>query len=226
MENYNHIPKQEAVVEAVSIQSKSLHRLASVVSLLMHPLFMPLVGMLAILYHLPYYSLIVPASKFKILSFGFVLTVVIPALFVVLMRFLKVISSFELPSQRERLIPLIISSITLYYTYTFFKDFQALDFISYYMLSCAVGSVIATIVNFFWKISLHSIGLGGVFALYLVLNAAFSSNSHSLVILLVVLFGLVGSARLYLQEHSIAQYVAGFLVGIFSILIVFFAALV
>lgn len=222
METPTHLVK----TEGIHPHKKGLQRIASAVSVVSHPLFMPFLGILAILYHLPYYSLIAAENKHKILLIGFVLTAIVPMVFIVLMRFLKLIASFSVSNQRERLIPLIISSITLYYTYTFFKDYQSLNFISYYLLSCSVASVLATIINFFWKISLHSIGLGGIFALYAILNAAFASHSHAWVLLIVLAFGLVGSARLYLQEHSLGQYIIGFFVGIFSIVVVFASALV
>lgn len=199
---------------------------AQIISFLSHPVFMPLAGVLVILNQLPYYEVLPEDNLFRVLQTVAILTVFIPMLIIGLMYLLKMLKSITLSSQRSRYFPLIIISIALYFTYSFFKDYQIFSFISVYLLACSAASIAATIINFFWKISLHSIGLGGLFGLLAILNNAFESPSQNLIFILIVVTGIVGSARLYLQEHSVWQYLGGFFIGLLSMFGVFAAFLV
>lgn len=78
---------------------------------------------------------------------------------------------------------------------------------------------IATIITYFWKISLHMIGLGGLLAYILLLlfvrglQYGLPSEIDILLSSVILLSGIVGSARLYLCAHTPAQVYVGYIVG-------------
>jgi membrane-associated phospholipid phosphatase len=80
--------------------------------------------------------------------------------------------------------------------------------------SVAICVSLAFIVNFFWKISLHSIALGGFLGWLLSIQYSFA-DTYLLYQFIFVAFlgGIVAWARLYLQQHTIWQILVGYLLG-------------
>ena len=74
--------------------------------------------------------------------------------------------------------------------------------------------MISTIITYFWKISVHAIGISGIIGV--LTRIAFSVQSIELLIFLMIgliLSGFVMSARLSLNAHTPKQIYMGFLVG-------------
>lgn len=82
-----------------------------------------------------------------------------------------------------------------------------------YILASTFTIVVATIITYFWKISLHTIGMGGLVAITIICARMMPLLALKLVPIVVVCAGLVGFARLYLQAHTHAQIHVGFAVG-------------
>lgn len=77
---------------------------------------------------------------------------------------------------------------------------------------------IAWFINFFWKISVHSIGVGGINGLLIGISRIMEAEITPLLFLSVLIAGLVGFARLKLNAHNYSQVYTGFLLGFFTIL--------
>lgn len=82
-----------------------------------------------------------------------------------------------------------------------------------YILASTFTIIVATIITYFWKISLHMVGMGGLLAITLICARIMPLLALKLVPIAVVCAGLVGFARLYLQAHSQNQIYIGFAVG-------------
>ena len=82
----------------------------------------------------------------------------------------NIISSWFMNERKDRIIPLIISTILyIVTTYIIFR-FQVPYFLKSFFLAAAFLSLTVTIINFWWKISLHSVGAGALIALVLILS--------------------------------------------------------
>lgn len=89
-----------------------------------------------------------------------------------------------------------------------------------YLLACSVAVALACIISFFWRISLHTMGMGGLIAIQcslLFIGSPFSNIAIRLLPIIIIIAGLVGSARLYLEAHSPAQIYVGYVVGFLAI---------
>lgn len=76
-------------------------------------------------------------------------------------------------------------------------------------------------ISYFWKISAHLVGWGGLVGLVFSLSMRFNTDLMLFMILVVLLTGCVGFARLRLNAHSPLQIYAGFMVGFITMLTVF-----
>ncbi|RMG77634.1 MAG: hypothetical protein D6707_10885, partial [Bacteroidetes bacterium] len=76
-----------------------------------------------------------------------------------------------------------------------------------------VSSFLLIILNFKWKISMHTTAMGALIGLLFLISRIFMTNVFGLMIIVIMAGGLVGYARLYSKQHSEGEVYAGFLVG-------------
>jgi membrane-associated phospholipid phosphatase len=157
----------------------------------------------------------------------FLTTFFIPAFAVLMLTFIGLAKSIELPEKEDRIAPYIISGI--FYLWMFRNLLDNPDIPSSFsraILGASIG-----LFNIFDKISAHTVGIGGILGFILVflfqhkeaellfhgLNDAIYLMPLPLIFLIFVLIaGLVGSSRLYLKAHQPMQVYGGFIIGIIA----------
>ena len=202
-------------------------RLANLVSIIFHPLF--LATYLFIAFTLVDPLIILPPGYNKIAQWLIVLVVaittfVIPALSIVMLKFTGNIQSIKLDGRRERLIPFFYISLFYGFTaYYFTRQMMVSSMSEAIFILIAIMIFVAAVITFFWKISIHSLGVGGATGFLLMLSMIFpDSPTHFLLILSLLVSGLVMTARLKLNAHSPAQVYIGYILGLFiSFMIIF-----
>jgi membrane-associated phospholipid phosphatase len=65
-----------------------------------------------------------------------------------------------------------------------------------------------------WKISTHTAAIGGVAGALFVFAEFFGFNPVWWLSLTFILAGILGTSRMILRQHSLAQVIAGFFVGV------------
>ena len=170
-----------------------------------------------VLYWLPESVLTFPTEKrWIILSFIFFSTFVVPALGTYAMARYGLVNSMTLGDRRQRRIPLLFTTLC-YSTLTFLfqQNIEFGELFYYLMLLITISVLITYIVSLFWKISAHSVGMGGFLGLLALLNELMPESSLLyLIAFFVVVAGAVLSARLALNEHTPAQVYAGLFTGL------------
>jgi hypothetical protein len=121
----------------------------------------------------------------------------------------------NMPDIKDRRIPFLIT--TAYFLLTTWFLYQKNDLDSVLWLGMAViciSVVILTGISFFWKMSAHMTGTGGLLGVVLVLGSKFP-NFEVLYPLLgaIVLCGSVASSRLFLHAHRPLEVYVGFIAG-------------
>src|SRR5690606_15766584 len=156
-------------------------------------------------------------SQLLFLTLFFIITVVIP---VCLLSFLKVsglIRSFQLESLQERIFPFLII-LLLYGAFTYILTYQNKigtdDNVFKFLLIVDCLVLAGTLITLFYKVSMHAIGMMGLAGILIPLNKE-SDNTLLLWITIgvVVLAGVVMSARLQLNAHTPRQVLVGALSG-------------
>jgi len=189
-------------------------RLSKLISILLHPIFMPIVVV--------YLSLnLVPNIGFAInnyLNFVFIIlflsTILLPLTSIFFLLKNGVISSFEINNHKERSLPIFITIIWMVYGY--YKISSILLFAPI-LKSEFLGAIIilslASIISRFWKISLHMLGVGGLVGVLFGLNFLFG-GLFQWIIIAIVFSGIVATARLIEGAHTQGQVYAGFFIGL------------
>lgn len=187
---------------------------AHTLSVLLHPLFMPLAAMWVAFRVDPHVGFFMPPQA-RLITFGmvFLMGVLFPLTSMFLLRRAGLISSLEMPHREERTAPFVMTLI--YYAMTYYLLRQArLDPV---VLGLFTGTLLAlaatTLITLRWKISVHLVGIGGVVG-----TVAGIGEVHGMPVVhwlgvTVVLAGALGTARLLTGSHHPAQVYAGGALG-------------
>lgn len=143
-------------------------------------------------------------------------TLILPSLGTLALYVTGSITSLELADRQERTYPFMLTSIAysccafgLYYLH----EYIGIEVFGIIVMS-AISVICVTIISFFWKISVHAVGIGGVCGLFLFFG--FTDAFEEIIIPVCITFfgaGMVLGARLYLKAHSNLEVYIGFLLG-------------
>ncbi len=178
---------------------------------------MPSLLFLILLYQAPTMLLGIQESiRGSLMLIIFICTFAVPFLALFMLYSLRVIKNFHLPTKEERLVPFMMTTL-LYAILTFFLNkIQAnIDYkIVYIFFGITLSGSLLTVVTYFWKISAHTLALGGIIGTLFVF--AFRTGDRALLLpitLLTLLAGVTVSARLALDAHKINELWSAFLMG-------------
>lgn len=198
-------------------------KIARVISYFFHPLMIPLYILLFLLNVNTFFSPGLDFS-FKLILLGVICltTILFPLLIIFLLYKKKLVRSLFLESREERIYPILIIAIFYYLTYYLMKGIRISPIFSYYMLGATFLAILALIITFYRKISLHMLGIGGMSGL--ILGLAFNLSLNMVYFLLPAIFvsGITGFARLKLNSHKPSEIYSGFLVGAVIMFFLFF----
>ncbi len=178
-----------------------------------HPLWMPVLGTLFILFWSGMYITMLPieAKRIILLIVG-LCTVGLPVALLLFYWMHHWVSSFYISKRRERILPLICTAIFYYIAYRTLHSMHTPFIIQKFVLASTVLVFLTSFISVFWKISLHGMGIGGVTGMVAALTTV-SSMLLPVLLVFIVLSGVVGYARIRLNAHTPAQYYAGVLLG-------------
>ncbi len=189
--------------------------IARIVSVLLHPLIMPVYGLLVIFQTNGDVMLQIPfQAKRVLLAVVAINTLVLPILVLPVFRKMNIIKSLQMESHRERILPILFTLIPYIFSFYFLMRLPILSEISLFMLGATLAVLAALVISIWWKISIHMIGIGGLVGLTLALTYNIQYSELPYPILSIMLSGIVAWARLHLNTHSPSQVYAGFGIGV------------
>lgn len=212
-EEIKHLPEEMR-------HSKFLRFLSSIVSYVLHPVFLPTVMAIAICWlNLEKFAGITEATKWKWIGITGYLTIFFPLVTLLLIWKLKFIESIFLKTQKDRIIPLIANMVYYFWVYQVFKrQFHAPLMLNVMFLGSFWGIILLFLGNIFFKISMHTTAAGGMIGLMMILM--FTGQINFLIPFLITLLiaGMIGTARMILNAHSPLEIWAGYFAGLISML--------
>ncbi|WP_083631232.1 hypothetical protein [Labilibacter marinus] len=189
-------------------------KVATVLSLLLHPLLMPTIGLLVI-FSTQSHVTFIPFEYRRLVSIIVLIsTCVLPLSIMPLFLQIGVIKSMQMETPRERIIPLLSTAAFFILGYFFLKKFQLPAFIPLFFLGTLVAVLLSTTITFFWKISIHMIGIGGLLGALVSMSLRYGVNVNVWMLGVIMIAGVLGSSRLLLGAHKPSQIYAGFFLGL------------
>lgn len=181
-------------------------------SYLFHPLWMPLLGTTLFFIFSPKYF---HFQFTKILLLGIVtLTIVIPILFLFILKTAGIIESFRLQKVKERRIPLLFFCLLTSLIINFaLARFQYIE-LYYFFAGILLSGILCLLLSVFQiKASLHMVGISGVAMFLIGLSILYQQNYIPLIALLIFAIGWTAASRLHLKAHFPSEILLGTFIG-------------
>lgn len=197
-------------------------KIAKIISVVFHPMLIPSYTILILFNINNYISLLIPFSaKLLILGMVFITTFLFPILFIFIMKRKGIVKTLQMETREERIYPFAVTAIFYFLSYYMLKQLHISDIYYLFLLGATFLIIIALLITFYWKISAHMIGIGGMLGALIGISFRINVDFVFLIALIVLCSGIVGFARLKLNAHKPLQIYSGFLSGVIIMLLVF-----
>lgn len=199
-------------------QPKVVKYVAHLLSYVLHPLFIPTYFFLFLMQVLPFEFVGISEWQLKMRLFSVAwLTAFFPACAVFLLWRLKLSDSIFLRTQKERIIPYVITMFFYWWMYYLSRNFTDQPIaLKFFYLGIFVASAIGMTVNNFMKVSLHTMGIAGLTMAVILVSIFYPVNNAVWVLLAILLTALVISARLIVSDHTKKELIVGLFIGVFT----------
>ena len=185
---------------------------ARVISLVLTPFYLPVVGLTA-LFVFSYLSLLPFRYKAAVVGLAYLFTVLAPTLLIHAYRRYNGWTPVELGRKERRMVPYVIS-IACYFACVYLMERMHIPrFMGGILIAALLIQITCAVINAWWKISTHTAAIGGVAGALFAFADIFGFNPVGWLCGVFMLAGLLGTSRMILRQHTLAQVVAGFWVG-------------
>lgn len=188
---------------------------ARFISYFFHPALIPTLLFAVLFFTSPCFAVWNNPTKLFLLGFVFLGTFAFPVAIVAFMLRYNQLQHLEMPSQADRkkaflVTSLFYASLAVILRYGIFEG----TLVEILMLGIALTVCIASIINLYYRISMHAVGifggLGVLFALQLYDNR-YELFFH--ILSFILLGGAVSSSRLALEAHTPTEVLVGTVIG-------------
>ncbi|RYY61604.1 MAG: phosphatase PAP2 family protein [Chitinophagaceae bacterium] len=200
-------------------QNPVIRFVASLLSYLFHPLFVPVIIAWFLIRVQPQFFASGDRNHWIVLIRFFVSYSFFPLVTILLLKGLGFISSVFLRTQKERIIPYMACGIYYFWmAYVFRHQPEFAPQVVQLTIAIFIASSLGLMANIYLKVSMHamSMGVGLAFITLLSFDAPGFTLYMSLALLLT---GLVCTARMIVSDHYPAEIYTGLVIGILSMLL-------
>ncbi len=204
-----------------------MKNIAHIISCLCHPLLMATYGCLLVFFGLTnsIYFIFTPLKIKLVLTLTvFAFTFLLPALNLLILYKFNFVSSLRIEKRKERTFPLIMTALCYFGLFYMIYDFNIWPAIKIVVLGGGICILLTAIINLWWQISAHMVGIGGLLGVLFAISYYMQIPAFMPISVCLSLAGFIGFARLNLKAHTPAQVYAGFVFGCLVQFSLFFIA--
>ena len=183
------------------MNEKNIILTARIVSMLLTPFYLPVLGILAIFFFSDL-SMFPWQFKVSLIVMVYLFTVFIPTILIHLYRQYHSWTLLQLGQKERRMVPYVISILCYFGCFYLMNLSHLPHLITSILIVALVIQILCAIINVWWKISTHTAAIGGVLGALLAFSFILNFNS--------------GSSRIILRQHTLTQVTTGFFLGIIS----------
>ena len=187
-------------------------RFYKLISTILHPIVIPTIGVM--LYFLLIPNSLLQNQKLTILSLVFGVSYIIPLLILIFLKKTKIIKSYQPKSIRERKMPIALMTIVFYLFGNSLNNIANLRDLGLLFYATSLSLFLSYILFYFKiKASIHLLSLGISVGFFMVLSIVYTQSFAIVIIIIILLAGLLASARLHLKAHTPKDIYVGFFIG-------------
>lgn len=185
---------------------------ARAISWIFRPTYFALVGF-ALLFELTYLSLLSVSYKLTLLALVAVFTVILPRSGVYIYRRLHGWRLHHLRSRERRYVPYLLTISSYLACLHVMSSFYMPRWMGGIIVGALATQIVCSLINLRFKVSAHCAGAGGACGMMAAYSIVFQFNAVWWLMLLIMVSGLVGTARMLLRQHTLGEVVTGSVVG-------------
>ena len=198
-----------------------LRALAKVISVVFHPLFIPVYVSWFLIYIYPIFPAFTAKDKGVLLVRFVVMYTVFPLATVLLAKGLGFVQSIFLKTQKDRIIPYVACGVYYFWMWYVLRNQIFPDELEAFTLGIFLASSGGLLANSYFKVSMHALGLGTMEAFMLLLAFLAVVPFGFYLSVAILLTGIVCSARLLTGDHYPLEIYAGLFIGMLAQLIAY-----
>lgn len=197
------------------MSEKKIILASRIVSMITTPFYLPVLGLI-FMFMFSYLSVFPAMYKLFMVLIFYLFTVLLPTYLIHVYQKYEGLTPKQLGVRERRMIPYIISILCYFFGYYLLTLMNTPNFISVIFVVAIIIQVLCAAINKWWKISIHSAGIGGVTGMVIAFSFILGFDPTWWLCLLTFIAGLVGTSRMILRQHSLSQVVCGYLLGLLS----------
>lgn len=201
------------------MNEKQLIIIARTLSLVFTPFYLPLVGMLA-LFVFSYLSLLPWQYKLQVTVVTYFFTILLPTMSIHWYHRYNGWTLWHLREKDKRMVPYLISILSYLGCFSLMKWMHLPHFMSAIIVAALFVQVVCALINIWMKVSTHMAAIGGVTGGIVAFSFIFGFNPIWWLSLVIILSGLVGTARMIMRVHTLTEICAGYIVGVITTFVV------
>lgn len=188
-------------------------RISKVISIILHPILMPLLAFYLSISLFPSIGFAITNHLNYIYSVLVISSIILPLISIFVLIKSGRVESIEMTNHYERPTPLFRTAFLIGLGYFLIENTLALSpILKSELLGAIIIMILAALISKYWKISLHMLGIGGLFGILISLNLLFG-GMELIIILTLLIAGLLGISRIKEKAHSYKQIYTGFILG-------------
>ena len=207
------------VEEQHIVADRSLIRTARVISAIFTPFSIPFLAFL-ILFLFSYLRIMPIQYKLIVLGVVYCFTILMPTLTIFLFRKINGFSPEDLGERKRRFMPFLLTITSYVFCLVMMHRLNIPWYMTGIILAALIMMVICIVVNLKWKLSEHMAGVGAIVGGLVSFSALFGYNPVWWLCLFILIAGVLGTARIILQHHTLGEVLIGFAVGLICSLLV------
>ncbi|MEY8722430.1 hypothetical protein AALN73_14895 [Bacteroides stercorirosoris] len=201
------------------VADRTLIRTARVISAVFTPFSIPFLAFL-ILFLFSYLRIMPIQYKLIVLGVVYCFTILMPTLTIFLFRKINGFSPEDLGERKRRFMPFLLTITSYVFCLVMMHRLNIPWYMTGIILAALIMMVICIIVNLKWKLSEHMAGVGAIVGGLVSFSALFGYNPIWWLCLFILIAGVLGTARIILQHHTLGEVLVGFVVGLICSLLV------
>lgn len=202
--------------------SAPLRVAAKIISYIFHPLFVPVYVGLFFIYEARLFNDRTDWQQKIIIIQFFIYYTFFPLMTTLLTKAVGFVDSVHLKTQKERIIPYIVCEIFYFWAWYVFKNVQFPTEVILFSLGVFLTCSLGLILNSYMKISMHTMSVGVVCGLFLLIGMKGSMSYGFFIALAFLAAGLTGTARLIDSDHTQREIYFGFFAGALAQTVAYF----
>ena len=201
------------------VADSPLIRTARVISAIFTPFSIPFLAFL-ILFLFSYLRIMPIQYKLIVLGVVYCFTILMPTLTIFLFRKINGFSPEDLGERKRRFMPFLLTITSYVFCLVMMHRLNIPWYMTGIILAALIMMVICIVVNLKWKLSEHMAGVGAIVGGLVSFSALFGYNPVWWLCLFILIAGVLGTARIILQHHTLGEVLVGFAVGLICSLLV------